>query len=86
MENPIKMDDLGVPLFLETPKYGTENPKKTDPTVERMTLEFGSSVPRFGFPPRWLSESTGRQKTGQKSRFVGGWSSHLLIEILIIGI
>ena len=23
MENPIKMDDLGVPLFLETPKYQT---------------------------------------------------------------
>ena len=23
MENPIKMDDLGVPLFLETPKYKT---------------------------------------------------------------
>jgi len=22
MENPIKMDDLGVPLFLETPMYG----------------------------------------------------------------
>ena len=22
MENPIKMDDLGVPLFLETPIYG----------------------------------------------------------------
>ena len=44
MENPIKMDDLGVPLFLETPKYGTETPKKTDPTVERMTLEFGSGV------------------------------------------
>ena len=21
MENPIKMDDLGVPLFLETPNY-----------------------------------------------------------------
>ena len=21
MENPIKMDDLGVPLFLETPKH-----------------------------------------------------------------
>ena len=21
MENPIRMDDLGVPLFLETPKY-----------------------------------------------------------------
>ena len=26
MENPIKMDDLGVPLFLETPRY----PKKCD--------------------------------------------------------
>ena len=23
MENPIKMDDLGVPLFLETPIYGS---------------------------------------------------------------
>ena len=23
MENPIKMDDLGVPLFLETPTYVT---------------------------------------------------------------
>jgi len=22
MENPIKMDDLGVPLFSETPRYG----------------------------------------------------------------
>ena len=27
MENPIKMDDLGVPLCLETPKYTTENGK-----------------------------------------------------------
>ena len=26
MENPIKMDDLGVPLVLETPRY----PKKCD--------------------------------------------------------
>ena len=24
MENPIKMDDLGVPLFLETPTYKSE--------------------------------------------------------------
>ena len=23
MENPIKMDDLGVPLFLETPIFGS---------------------------------------------------------------
>ena len=26
MENPIKMDDLGVPLFLETPKYNIPVP------------------------------------------------------------
>ena len=24
MENPIKMDDLGVPPFKETPKYGSK--------------------------------------------------------------
>ena len=27
MENPIKMDDLGVSLFLETPIYDTRNLK-----------------------------------------------------------
>ena len=27
MENPIKMDDLGVPLFLETPKYFLFSPR-----------------------------------------------------------
>ena len=26
MENPIKMDDLGVPLFLETPIYNPNQP------------------------------------------------------------
>ena len=26
MENPIKMDDLGVPLFLETPIYAPRHP------------------------------------------------------------
>ena len=29
MENPIKMDDLGVPLFLETPKQPCLFPKKS---------------------------------------------------------
>ncbi len=28
MENPIKMDDLGVPLFLETPIYIPGSPKQ----------------------------------------------------------
>ena len=28
MENPIKMDDLGIPLFLETPIYLTLIPPK----------------------------------------------------------
>ena len=27
MENPIKMDDLGVPLFLETPIYSDQSHK-----------------------------------------------------------
>ena len=26
MENPIKLDDLGVPLFLETPTYPSGTP------------------------------------------------------------
>ena len=33
MENPIKMYDLGVPLFLETPKYGEK--------VEMIWVEWG---------------------------------------------
>ena len=33
MENPIKMDDLGVPLFLETP---TSLPEKSDPKSFRL--------------------------------------------------
>ena len=33
MENPIKMDDLGVPLFLETPKYGCPKEKDRLPTT-----------------------------------------------------
>ncbi len=28
MENPIKVDDLGVPLFLETPIYLQQTPSK----------------------------------------------------------
>ena len=33
MENPIKMDDLGVPLFLETPikEYGHKEPILSNP-------------------------------------------------------
>ena len=29
MEHPIKMDDLGVPLFLETPIYNPTNDKSS---------------------------------------------------------
>ena len=35
MENPMKMDDLGVPLFLETPIYMYHNFK---PNVGKYTL------------------------------------------------
>ena len=36
MENPIKMDDLGIPLFLETPKY----PFWGDQTMTELSLKF----------------------------------------------
>ena len=36
MENPIKMDDLGVPLFLETPIYTLEVQDQTKWLVFRM--------------------------------------------------
>ena len=35
MENPIKIDDLGVPLFLETPKSSSKFPKHQRPTVSK---------------------------------------------------
>ena len=35
MENPIKMDDLGVPLFSETPIYTTGNGKHANFSTDR---------------------------------------------------
>ena len=42
MENPIEMDDLGVPLFSETPIWG-EDPKKGTPTCDVNSLRITSS-------------------------------------------
>ena len=43
-ENPIKMDDLGVPLFLETPKsfgiHGMERPWYLPPMFTSIGLSF----------------------------------------------
>ena len=40
MENPIKMDDLGVPLFLETPIYlGGENSRFVDISFLRIFVD-----------------------------------------------
>ena len=36
MENPIKMDDSGVPLFLETPRYF---PKLSSPPADIITYQ-----------------------------------------------
>ena len=44
MENPIKMDDLGVPLFLETPIY--HQPKSFQVFFSSWLVNF----PRDGFP------------------------------------
>ena len=43
MENPIKMDDLGVPLFSETPISGILNKlRKKDPYYERIISSMGN--------------------------------------------
>ena len=39
MENPIKMDDFGVPLYLETPKWNIFHQDPTAGSVEATTLE-----------------------------------------------
>ena len=36
MENPIKMDDLGVPLFLEIPMYSVMNPGFWNPATHQL--------------------------------------------------
>ena len=62
MENPIKMDDLGVPLFLETPIY--------NPTYRSYKLQVITQfITGNGSPGRWLEVkakkgfSTGNQET-----------------------
>ena len=45
MENPIKMDDLGVPLFTETSISGILNKlRKKDPYYERIISSWGMSI------------------------------------------
>ena len=50
MENPIKMDDLGIPLFLETPNYKQfkdtfllEHPRQDTPMPGKELIEAGKS-------------------------------------------
>ena len=55
MENPIKMDDLGVPLFLEAPKcflfsprnFGEDGSNLTDAHIFQMGLVSSTTIPRF---------------------------------------
>ena len=52
MENPIKIDDLGVPLFLETPKYfstGLKSPSK----VNGFCVSPGGKSPIFFSTPHF---------------------------------
>ena len=59
MENPIKMDDLGVPLFLETPMYFSLNSEAGFQTnlnygavilVEPKCMQFPEIVSFCGWP------------------------------------
>jgi len=43
MENPIKMDDLEVPLFSETPIFATTNKKKSSEF-------YGFTIPKIRVP------------------------------------
>ena len=72
MENPIKMDDLGVPLFLETSIYTLEVSKTKSKLPGR---GFGPSFERFvsggGSQPQnggWVVDS-GVQKSGKWAGF-----------------
>ena len=40
MKNPIKIDDLGVPLFLETPIYSRQNKKQKNKKRISITRHF----------------------------------------------
>ncbi len=47
MENPIKMDDLGVLLFLETPIKGVLMGLIIKGTISRETIPFLGELPAF---------------------------------------
>ena len=47
MENPIKMDDLGVPLFLETPIW---DPQFNMPDIHNLTIYEAIEKPNPMFP------------------------------------
>ena len=64
METPIKIDDLGVPLFLETPMYSQQrmtffqNPKDISRTAGCVTrgTRLSSTSGADGFP--WVNASS----------------------------
>ena len=59
MENPIKMDDLGVPLFLETPMY--------------FLLNMGIFQPAHVSLPEVVFESTHQDPKDADSSLWPGW-------------
>ena len=64
MENPIKMDDLGVPLFLETPRYVYE---KTLPQNSERSHDFFSKRRRLHLESMFFRLKT-RLTTGYVDR------------------
>ena len=69
MENPIKMDDLGVPLFLETPFYFTQDSRNCHQKPSPAMFLNGSEDPVlngcFGLPLVG-SAGTGSNKNGKR--------------------
>ena len=52
MENPIKMDDLGVPLFLETPK---QSPSEKTVPIPLSTPSLGDGTFEVWISCTWVS-------------------------------
>ena len=82
MENPIKMDDLGVPLFLETPTWSGVpwfGPQVTRPMFgylkgwnRRNHWDWTGTSLRFGLGIPWSSQ-VGHKKENLKTNMTTGW-------------
>ncbi len=88
MENPIKMDDLGVPLFLETPIYSQ---LLFCPWWNKVWLTFILKDPQslflevlWGIPtPLWSEWPQGQTSWFMLHKFVASWKRMQAVEVTV---